>query len=333
MSRTSLYSEFENFDKPDELDFRELIDFAGYPNSVEEVTLTPSNNILDDMNAVTWIMTVRRIFVITYGADIYLFTAIEGTYGSGGILIQAGMYAKVGSKSSTLTTTLTADISVGGISSGDSFSAGTPIENVLQALLTTNSVSSLGYVANAAGQYLEVGTQLDITKFTWSSVGSPTNMVLTDSEGFSTPVTGVEHIVSRSYTKNSFSSVLWTLNGSNINPTTKRTYWVERTYYGQNLSGTTPTEAQILAGSSVLSLTSTGITLPLNTSDTQFGWIAVEQTQTGSDYTDWRVTELNKGLIGAGEFIKAPVVVSVNGKNYKVYVFSYASSLNNITLE
>jgi len=88
-TRTDLYGAFENYDKPTEDDFRGLIDFAGVPVSFQSVNVTPVSDIVTDMNNQTFIVNVRLIYIIYYGNYLYMFSALEGTYGLGGTTIAA----------------------------------------------------------------------------------------------------------------------------------------------------------------------------------------------------------------------------------------------------
>lgn len=101
-TRTDLYSAFENFDKPNEDDFRELIDFAGVPSTFASVSVTPNVDIITDMNQQTFVVNVRLIYIITYGSQLYMFSALEGTYGAGGTTITSNDIVNI------TTTTVTA---------------------------------------------------------------------------------------------------------------------------------------------------------------------------------------------------------------------------------
>ena len=104
--------------------------------------------------------------------------------------------------------------------------------------------------------------------------------------------------------------------------------FIYASFFGKNTTGTTPTAAEIKAGTKRIVLTNSEFTNNPNTSGSEYGWFAVPHTQTSKIYTAWYVTALNNGSIGAGQFIKSPVIVNIDGVDYDVYVYAYASELN-----
>ena len=112
---------------------------------------------------------------------------------------------------------------------------------------------------------------------------------------------------------------------STINRTVESVY---PTYYGRNTDGVVPNEVTILLGTKKIVKTNSSLVVNPDTLGTEYGWFAVEQLQTGKDYTSWKVTELNQGKIGPGEFIEKKGTVVVNGQTYDVYMYNYSSELN-----
>lgn len=332
IDRNWLYSVFENFDKPTEYDFRELIKSAFFPTSFSERVVTPNLGILPDLNSDTFELDIRQVYVIRYGALTYFLFGEEGTWGDGGnTILQENIL--LFSSSFALLESITSNVNVGGIKAGQTFPAGTTYDNLWKALLVLTQISNLNYTANTSAAYLEVGTTLSISKFLWTVGGTPLNLRLVDSDGtLNVVVTGNQHTIDKTYSKPVFSSVQWTLSGDNVSSITKTTYWVEPSYFGKKLTGTVPTSAEILAGSKLLTLTSTEISAPLNTLSTEYGWIAVEVNQADGDYTNWFITELNRSTIGPAEFIKKAGAVSVNGKTYSVYMFNYPTEVGTLKL-
>jgi hypothetical protein len=329
-----LYSVFENFDKPTEYDFRKLIDYAGFPVTFSSQTVVPVTSILEDLNNLSFELDIREIYLIKYGASLYFLFGEEGTWGSTGYEITADNILLISEAfGSALEQNLTSNVTIGGIKSGQVFPAGTTFESLFRALLTLTSISSLNYQANNTAAYLEVNTTLSITKFTWTANGSPESLNLLDSVGLiNTPVTGDQHNVNQSYLRTSFSYIDWFLSGSNVSTISKRTYWVEPSYYGKKVTNSIPTSAEILAGTKVLTLTASEIQVPISTGVTEYGWIAVEVNQTAGTYSEWFITDLNRSLIGPNEFIKKAGSVSVAGKVYDVYMFNYPSQVGTIKL-
>lgn len=335
-TRDFLYSEFENFDKPTEDHFKVLIDFAGEPTTFLNMTVEPTSDILTDLNLETFVIGVRTTYLIFYGAQVYILFGLEGTYGAGGLLIDNDHIALVGSKDSgALSESLqvTANIDGAGIEAGDSFPVGTTYEELFRQLLSIISISNLRYDSNQTSNFLRIGDTLNITKFLWTIAGEPIDLHLQDSIGqYSADVTGNQVTVTESYSFSYFTDVSWTLSGSNVDPITTTTYWVEPTYYGKNTTGNTPTATEILAGVELLSLTHESISVPIGTVVTEYGWIAVENTQTAKYYTKWEVSAINTADIGSNEFIKYVGNVIVNTKVYNIYIFNYMTQVNNIKL-
>lgn len=109
-------------------------------------------------------------------------------------------------------------------------------------------------------------------------------------------------------------------------------YFIYPYFYGKNTTGVLPTEAQITASTKVVALANNAITINPNTANNEYGFIVVEQLQS-KNFSKWKVTELNQGSIGVGQFIEKKGTALVNGRTYDVYQYNYASELKtNITL-
>jgi hypothetical protein len=332
--RSFLYQAFENYDKPDELEFKAFIDAALGSTTFTNRTVIPTSNILDDLNAEVFDIVVRQVYIIEYGAYVYFLFGIEGVYGLNGITIEQENIAYLyKSPSNALENELTADLTVGGIDEGDVFPAGTLFEDMWIDLLTKATISNLRYEANDLEEFIEVGLPLNITKFLWDTKPTPEDLELWDDKGqYYAQVTGDQISVNESYTLNDFGSVLWSLNGSNVDLITKETWWVFKTWYGTNTDGLVPTEAQIKAGMCTLILTATEISIDINTTVNDFGWIAVEDSQTGRNYVEWFVDQLNRSVIGPIEFIRNAGGVTVDGVAYTVYIYNYPTEVATIKL-
>lgn len=98
-------------------------------------------------------------------------------------------------------------------------------------------------------------------------------------------------------------------------------------FYGKNTTGALLTEAQIIASTKVVALANSTITINPSTANNEFGFIAVEQSQS-KNFTHWKVTELNQGAIGVGEFIEKKGTVQIDAVTYDIYQYNYASELN-----
>jgi len=97
-------------------------------------------------------------------------------------------------------------------------------------------------------------------------------------------------------------------------------------YYGINFTGFTPTEGEILTGGQLIA-EQVAVTFPLRTDHNQFGWMAVDKEQTNKIYTEWHVDASNMGDVGPTNFIKYDSIVTVNGRQYDIYMFRYQSQL------
>jgi len=335
-TRTYLYENFENFDKPTEDDFKVLIDFAGEPTSFTNRDVTPSSDILTDLNAETFVLDIRQTYLIAYGSDIYILFGVEGIYGNGGVTITMNHIALVGNASSgTLTQALLVNTTIegAGVTAGDLFPIGTSYEDIFRALFIDNVLSNIRYEATNTASFLHVGDSTTITKFLWNVSGTPEGLVLSDSDGqYNSTVTGSQVTMNETYVYNAYKKLIWTLSSTNADNISRTTYWVEPSYYGSNVTGVVPTSSEILLGTEVLTLTENGITFPINTIVSQYGWIAVENTQTNGIYTDWEISAFNTSKIGDTEFIKYGGNVTVNSVIYNVYIFTYMSQVVNLKL-
>jgi hypothetical protein len=227
------------------------------------------------------------------------------------------------------------EIKLGGVSIGDEYLEGSPLETTLRNLLSeakgTSNFTYTGYVS-----LIEVGTTVIISLFTWSVTGNPVNLTISDdgSHLINEAVSGTSYAPpsALSYAFNTNKSITWTLKGDSISNRTKTTTAVYKSYYGKKTVANddnliTVTESDILAGDPYLQVTSSQVTVTADTTNSEMGWIAVPKAQSGSDYTIWYVDALNSSAIGIGEFISAPVDVTVNGIVYSVYRWSYRSPL------
>lgn len=227
-----------------------------------------------------------------------------------------------------------ANVTEGGISSGDVFPENTPFTDMWQKFLVINEISGLDYVATPNSSNIqEVGTTINISEFTWAVKGVVDNLRLSDNDGqlSNEPVTGTSHLVSLNYLRSVPGNISWTLTGDDVSNTGKTTNWYYASFSGKNSDGSMPNEAEILAGTKVVQNVGSEITMTLNCSNTEWGWIAVADVT--SPYTQWVITALNLGDIGVDSLMRLDTQrVSVNGVDYKVYIFNYSSEVQSIKL-
>ena len=266
--------------------------------------------------------------------DQYLLTLINQLdidYQAGDTILQLQI-DNLTAGNNTLVADLTADISIGGIIEGTVFPAGTAFEDIWIALLSAPAVVT-DFTFDSYTEVIETGVNLTISQFTWTAQGTPQNLVLNDSKGLLTdvPVAGGVHNVSLGYNWSVNEDLTWTLSADNMEDVTitvKRRY---PTYTGSEATATdalpTITEAKVLAGTKSLQETVTEANVAVAVPVGSQGFIAVAKTQTGGDYTKWFVDNTNFSTIVAGEFIRPPFDLAVNGVTDSVYQWGYRSPL------
>lgn len=234
-----------------------------------------------------------------------------------------------------LSRAIESNITAGGISPGENFALETPFTDMWEALLVTKGISGLGYTGSPADSIVAVGTIVNITKFYWTLLGNVENLRLRDSIGqYDETVTGEEVNVGEAYQSTIARTITWTLSGDGVGSTTDRLQYVYPTYYGKNTTGDVPNETEIKNGSSVARVVSSEISVNINTAITQFGWIAVETTQ-ASPYQIWYITDLNTEAIttdGTGFITRQAATVSVDGRNYYIYMYNYSTEVTTLKL-
>jgi hypothetical protein len=102
---------------------------------------------------------------------------------------------------------------------------------------------------------------------------------------------------------------------------------VYATFYGKNTDGDLPTEIEITAGTKKITKTNLSITINPNTEGNEYGWFAVDKTQTGKTYTNWYIAQDNYGTIADGHLVKHGGEVTVNSRTYDVYIYSFSSEV------
>jgi hypothetical protein len=186
-------------------------------------------------------------------------------------------------------------------------------------------------------RYLEVGAVISNLLFTWDLFGNSSGVKLTDSKGIMGTVllasTVDNYQDDETYQMTSKTSVTWhitTQDGALSDSII--TDWIYASYNGKNTTGNIPTENEIKAGSKHITPTSSTFTANPHTLPTEYGWFAVEDSQS-RNYTEWYIAEDNYGAIGPLEFIRYGGQVNVDGRNYDLYIYNYPSEMdNNITL-
>lgn len=330
---------FENYDKPDEIEFGLFIDYAGMPTVFKSLTITtPTGDLVGDLNALVTDIGVRVVYVIEYDFTTYLFFGEEGTYGVGGITVTDANLVDLHTKGNGgfLKADLTTTTSVGYIHSGDFFPIGTPLEDIFRAMLVKAGISNLTYTTSAgpSSSILKVGTSITIDRFSWQVSSNPAGMELSDNYpgGIrALPVTGSSEIVDQTYFMDTYGSVTWIL-GYVSGYTSRTTTWLFETVYGVTTNIIPPTD---ISGGTRLLLDSRGsISIPLNTTPLQYGWIAVHSGQS-KHFTHYYMSEFNQGDIvddpGSALLYRAGTVI-LDGETYELLMFSNPTALTTVKL-
>lgn len=232
----------------------------------------------------------------------------------------------------TLKNDLKVDIKVGALVVGTVYPKGTPLETLWIDMLTFTGVRNLTF--DTWKSVVEVGTTVRPQVLRWTETGTVGEKTISDNEGnkIVTNTVGSAGWLTE-YTKNIPDSIKWTLNPEFTSAISLKTMWIYPSYYGKSL---TPIDKDNLP---VIDLddptrmivdASTNITVDLQTTNREYGWIAVPNGSTPYDW--WKVTELNQGNIGLpssgiSSFIKYIGFFSVHGIHYDFYVYSYPSEL------
>lgn len=118
-----------------------------------------------------------------------------------------------------------------------------------------------------------------------------------------------------------------TTSTSSTTTTTTTTAPLDTVYYGVKSTGTTPTEAEILAGSSILVDASQDVTInwvPIGSGLPDYCWFAIPSLGPSYDKNRWFVDAGNNGNIGdVTDLFGAPSTVVVSGTAHLVWITNY----------
>ncbi len=220
---------------------------------------------------------------------------------------------------------LTIDIAVGNLTLGHTYPAGTPLETLWRDMVTLDSIS--GLVFSSYRSLVEVGTTVIPNEFRWNETGTVGLLTLSDTEGNSQDAVIPEVMTwTHQYVKSSTASVVWTLSSNIISyDLSLTTKWIYPSYYGISL--TLP--ITIYLTHKLVIEVNNGITVDLNTTNTEYGWVAVPASN--PIYTKWIVNEFNQGDIGAADstvnFILYTGITQIASVDYHLYNYAYPSEL------
>jgi hypothetical protein len=235
-----------------------------------------------------------------------------------------------------LTVEITSQVSLGSIYIGQVFPIGTLLQDIWDLALTASGTVDLStFTFDSYVPAAEVGSTLTITQFTWETTGVPAGMTITDSEGvlIAQAVTGNSYTpaVPLEYPLSVYGPITWTLSATNMEDIVITVNVWDKSYYNKESTAddtaVTVTQAKILARVSDFQDTTEQVTMNVDTTAGQQGFIAVPKIQTAGDYTKWVEFGANSSIIAVGDFIRPPVDVLVNGIIYSVYRWGYRSPL------
>jgi hypothetical protein len=195
----------------------------------------------------------------------------------------------------------------------------------LSSLLNPPAVSGLTYGGHS--QYIEVYTELKNLIFQWNESNGPENLILSDSKGImgDVPVSDERYTGDDTYYSSQTTTVTWNLDGDGGVHSAVSTSWVYASYWGINLDGHIPNEDEILAGSKVITDTHGQFSVSPGNTMTEYVWFAVPVQ---ANYTQWYISEDNKGAIGPGEFIdRYSSDIVVGPTQYERYITQYPSEI------
>lgn len=198
--------------------------------------------------------------------------------------------------------------------------------------VTPSSVSVLKYTGQSGS--LPVGTAVANPSFTWTSTGVPEDLVLSDNKGNSFPVISQPFVFPITYDPVVADTVTWTLSGSNVSSTFTSTLWTVTiySYWGEVPVGNVVTEADILASNVEVMPTTPTFEPVITTGITELGFLAVDKASTNKLYTSWWITIWNNGTIDPWSLMNYQGTVSVNGKDYDVYLWNSIAPVNNLKI-
>lgn len=286
---------------------------------------------------------IENLTVIMLAADAVLDARIDQVE-QDSIDRDDALQAQIGSGDAVLQAEIVSAQDVGGISVGDVFVIGTPLEDIWNALLiATPGVSNLSH-DNYANP-IDANNDLTINFFTWNSIASPQNLLLSDNVGTLTnvPVSGTQYTPPSPlvYSFTPYQTITWTLTGDDITPITMNVsamYWS----YAGIIQAPTDSAIRLILDTDLasaeaedantykqLAFTQDNVEFTLGTGNDWWGWIAVPKVQSGSAYTEWFVDTINSNFIGVNEFITPPQSpdVTFNGIVYSIYRYGYRSPL------
>lgn len=279
---------------------------------------------------------VLEAFAIAVGNDVQAILNAIGDLPDLDTLEKSNLVAAInelvanqGGGSAVLSQELVSNVNEGGIKIGDTFVASTALEDVIKAHLVETSISSLQLNGGYAS-VKEIGTSIVNPLFSWTVNGSPSTLLLNDSDGVlnNQAVFGNNWQSAITYTYNVYKAITWTLSGSNVNSITRSSTWVFPSYAGVKSANSVPDATEIQAGTKSVVLTNNNFTTSLQTTSSEFLWIAIpEDAGQSITFTHWKITDLNQGDIDPTSIIEDKGLVNVGGKNYRVYMFTESSEL------
>jgi hypothetical protein len=202
------------------------------------------------------------------------------------------------------------------------------IDNTLEEILNPSTLSGLTF--DGVKSIYEVGELVDNPLFRWSENGTVVNKVISDDKGLLNENVNEDddfYQSSVSYQPMTTDSVSWTITADNNLNASLTKLWVHASFNGKNTTGILPTESEILNGAKKLTTSWNDFTVNPLTDGNEYAWFAVDKLQTNKLYTQWFIAVDNYGTISDGNLVKYGGEVTVSGRVYDVYIFSFSSEV------
>lgn len=120
-----------------------------------------------------------------------------------------------------------------------------------------------------------------------------------------------------------------------INPSasTTTTLVIDTVYFGAKVSGTTPTNIEILSGSTVNTDAANNVQINWNSfnASPQYLWFAIPARTINHNKDYYYFNDISKGFIGGGaNLFGSPVIMSLNSISHYVWITNYATQTTEV---
>ncbi len=180
--------------------------------------------------------------------------------------------------------------------------------NCLVSISPTVECASISDLTYSGYQHIiEVNTVVSPLLITWNATGGPSDLKLNDTDDklINVEVVGNQYNTegNLSYIHGTYTSMIMSLSGSNVETINNTTTWVYPSFTGKIVSPFgqpgIPDSDTIKDGNKSIDVTNLQFITNVDTDldANQYGWFAVPKNQTGGHYTKWYQSENNNGNI------------------------------------